>query len=626
VTTAAGPPGASTAQSRWWDAFLSRGLAIAAAAALAIGGALSLADLDTAAHWVWGAATAVILVPLIWAVAKTLLAGRVGVDVIALVAMAGALALGEYLAGAVIALMLSGGNALEDAAARRARRELRLLLDRVPTIAHRREGERVVEVPVDDVAPGDVLVIRAGEVLPVDGRVSSELALVDESTLTGEPLPVSRARGAGALSGSVNAGDAFELAAVRPASESQYANLVRIVERAEAQRAPFVRMADRYAALLLPLTLVIAGLGWGLGGDAKRALAVLVVATPCPLILAAPIAFLAGISRAAARGVIVKGGAVIERLGQARTVLLDKTGTLTLGHPHVRRVISFDGVPETELLRLAASLDQLSAHVMAEGLVHDAEGRGLRLDTPTGVEEQPGQGIAGNVAGRAVAVGSSSFLRSRGQADGSTPETPLTPGEARVLVGVEGRAAGAIVMADELREDAANLVGDLHGLGVAHVAMVTGDRDEVARQIAKVAGLDEVHAEQAPEDKLDVVRAMQADEHLRPVIMVGDGVNDAPALALADVGIAMGAAGATASSETADAVITVDRIDRVADALRIGRRSLRIARQSVIVGIGMSGAAMVLAALGFIPPVEGALLQEGIDVAVILNALRALRG
>jgi heavy metal translocating P-type ATPase len=626
MTTAAGPPGSSTAQSRWWDSLLSRGLAIAAAAALAMGGALSLADLDTAAHWVWGSATAVILVPLAWAVAKTLLAGRVGVDVIALVAMAGALALGEYLAGAVIALMLSGGNALEDAAARRARRELRLLLDRVPTIAHRREGERVVEVPVEDVAPGDVLVIRAGEVLPVDGRVSSELALVDESTLTGEPLPASRARGAEALSGSVNAGDAFELEAIRPASASQYAGLVRIVERAEAQRAPFVRMADRYAALLLPLTLAIAGLGWGLGGEAKRALAVLVVATPCPLILAAPIAFLAGISRAAARGVIVKGGAVIERLGLARTVLLDKTGTLTLGHPHVRRVISFDGVPENELLRLAASLDQLSAHVMAEGLVHDAEARGLRLDTPTGVEEQPGQGIAGTVAGRRVAVGSSSFLRSRGQADSSTPETPLAPGEARVLVGVEGRVAGAIVMADELRSDAANLVGELHALGVAHVAMVTGDQDEVARQIASAAGLDEVHAEQAPEDKLEVVRAMQADERLRPVIMVGDGVNDAPALALADVGIAMGAAGATASSETADAVITVDRIDRVADALRIGHRSLRIARESVVAGIGMSATAMVLAALGFIPPVEGALLQEAIDVAVILNALRALRG
>jgi heavy metal translocating P-type ATPase len=626
MTTAAGPPGSSTAQSRWWDSLLSRGLAIAAAAALAMGGALSLADLDTAAHWVWGSATAVILVPLAWAVAKTLLAGRVGVDVIALVAMAGALALGEYLAGAVIALMLSGGNALEDAAARRARRELRLLLDRVPTLANRREGERVVEVPVEDVAPGDVLVIRAGEVLPVDGRVSSELALVDESTLTGEPLPASRARGAEALSGSVNAGDAFELEAIRPASASQYAGLVRIVERAEAQRAPFVRMADRYAALLLPLTLAIAGLGWGLGGDAKRALAVLVVATPCPLILAAPIAFLAGISRAAARGVIVKGGAVIERLGLARTVLLDKTGTLTLGHPHVRRVISFDGVPENELLRLAASLDQLSAHVMAEGLVHDAEARGLRLDTPTGVEEQPGQGIAGTVAGRLVAVGSSSFLRSRGQADSSTPETPLAPGEARVLVGVEGRVAGAIVMADELRSDAANLVGELHALGVAHVAMVTGDQDEVARQIASAAGLDEVHAEQAPEDKLEVVRAMQADERLRPVIMVGDGVNDAPALALADVGIAMGAAGATASSETADAVITVDRIDRVADALRIGHRSLRIARESVVAGIGMSATAMVLAALGFIPPVEGALLQEAIDVAVILNALRALRG
>jgi heavy metal translocating P-type ATPase len=595
-------------------------------ALIAAGGALALAGAATAADAVWAATVVTMLVPLTVSIARTLAAGRVGVDAIALVAMAGALAVGEYLAGAVIALMLSGGNALEASASRRARRELTALLERMPTVAHRRVAGGWEEVAVGELRVGDTVLIRAGELVPVDGTVAGDGATIDESALTGEPLPVAHARGATVRSGAANAGEAFELEATRVAAESAYANIVRLVRAAETQRAPFVRIADRYAAFFLPLTLALAAVAWAASGDPVRAVAVLVVATPCPLILAAPIAIVSGVSRAARAGVIVKGGAAIERLGEARTVLVDKTGTLTLGEPALSEVVALAG-GEDELLALAASVDQLSAHVLAEALVHEAERRGLRLAEPADAVEQPGQGMEGTVEGRRVTVGSGAWLRSRGydveRAAGVGGEGD-DAGLAKVLIGVEGRLAGVAVMADRLREDARGLASDLRAAGVRRVAMVSGDHRAVAERIGTEVGVDEVHAEQSPEDKLEIVRAMRANPALAPVVMVGDGVNDAPALALADVGIAMSGPGATVSSETADAVIVVDRVDRVATAIAIGRRSLAIARQSVVFGIGLSAIAMVVAAFGYIPPLAGALLQEGIDVAVILNALRAL--
>jgi heavy metal translocating P-type ATPase len=601
-------------------------LPLATLGLIAAGGALALAGASTAADAVWAATVATMLVPLTISIARTLAAGRVGVDAIALVAMAGALAVGQYLAGAVIALMLSGGNALEARAEGRARRELTALLERMPTVAHRRGPGGWEEVPVAELAVGDTVLVRAGELVPVDGAVLSPAAAIDESALTGEPLPVTQARGAIVRSGAANAGEAFELEATRLASESAYANIVRLVRAAETQRAPFVRLADRYAAFFLPLTLALAGLAWALSGDPVRAVAVLVVATPCPLILAAPIAIVSGVSRAARAGVIVKGGGAIERLGEARAVLLDKTGTLTLGAPSLRDVVALSGAQEDEVLRLAASVDQLSAHVLAEALVHDAGQRGLALAEATDALERPGQGMEGTVEGRRVTVGSNEWLRSRGidVTAAGEPGDGADAGFARVLVGVDGRLAGVVTMADRLREDARLLPGELREAGIRRVSIVTGDRREVAERIAAETGADEVHAEQSPEGKLAIVRARRADPALAPVVMVGDGVNDAPALALADVGIAMSGPGATVSSETADAVIVVDRIDRVATAIAIGRRSLGIARQSVVFGIGLSGVAMAFAALGYIPPLAGALLQEGIDVAVILNALRAL--
>ena len=609
----------------------ARLLAATAVLAIAAGGVLHLVGAPGAGDEVWAAAVALLAAELAVEVVRTIVIDRhMGVDTIALVAMVGSLALGQELAGAVVGLMFSGGAALEDFASARARRELTALIQRAPRVAQLRVDGGLQQVPVERVQAGDVIVVRTGEVVAVDGTVVGGEAVVDTSALSGEALPVTIAAGMAVLSGTANAAAPFEIRAERPAAESAYAALVRLVEQAQAQRAPFVRMADRYAAFFLPATLIAAGGAWAASGDAVRALAVVVVATPCPLILAAPIALVCGMSRAARAGVIVKGAAAIETLGHARTVLFDKTGTLTAGTPEVRDIVASGGFEAAEVLRLAASLDRLSAHVLGAALVCAAAEADLTLSTPIEVREDAGQGIKGTVDGRAVALGSRAFLRAAGVAADEVASATLRSGrgsgEAQVLVAVNGHIAGVIVMADELRADAVHIVERLRAEGVRHVAMVSGDRRSVAERIGLELNVDRVYAEQSPEDKLDVVARLRADPNLSPVIMVGDGVNDAPALALADLGIAMGVAGATVSSETADAVITVDRIDRVADAVHTGRRALSIARQSVLAGMALSLAAMAIAAVGYLPPVAGALTQEAIDLAVILNALRALRG
>lgn len=606
-------------------------LASIAATAIAAGGFLHLIGAGPAGQAVWRAAVALLAAELTVEVGRTIVTERsLGVDTIALVAMIGALALEQELAGAVIGLMFSGGAALEAVASRRARRELTALVQRAPKVAQLRVDDHLQEVPVDLVHTGDVVVVRTGEVVPVDGTVLSAEAVVDTSTLSGEPLPDTIGRGMPVLSGTANAGAPFDVRADRPASDSAYAALVRLVEQAQAQRAPLVRMADRYAGFFLPATLLVAGLAWALSGDAIRGLAVVVVATPCPLILAAPIALVSGLSRAARAGVIVKGAGAIETLGEARTVLFDKTGTLTVGTPEVREIIPHDDCKPVELLQLAASVDRLSAHVLGEALVTAARGAGLELTMPSEVAEEPGQGIQGTIEGRRIAVGSRAFMRSVGIPEDEIVASSLTTtrgsGEAHVVVAIDSHVAGVIVMADELRPDAQRIVERLRAEGVRHIAMISGDRRSVAERVGRQLGVDRVYSEMSAEDKLEIVRRVRADDQLRPVIMVGDGINDAPALAIADLGVAMGAAGATVSSETADAVITVDRVDRVADALHAGRRALFIARQSVLTGMGLSLAAMAVAAVGYLPPVAGALFQEAIDLAVILNALRALRG
>jgi len=606
------------------DDALTRAAALAAAqaGALAAGALLHAAGADAAGDATWAISSAVALVPLTVSAARTLAARRLGVDLIALLAIAAALALGEYLAGAIVALMLAGGTALEDAAGGRARRELAALVARAPVTAHLRRDGDIVDVPVGDVGVGDVVMVRAGEVLPVDGTVEDAEAVLDESALTGEPLPVVHPRGDTVRSGTANAGPAIDVRATRPASEGAYAALVRLVRQAEAEQAPLVRLADRYAAYFLPLTLALAIGAWLLSGDPVRALAVLVVATPCPLILAAPVALLSGVSRAARRGVITKGSGPIEQLGRARTVLLDKTGTLTLGAPGIAEVATCDGLATDEMLRLVASLEQLSPNVVGRAIVHEARARGLALTEPADVVEGAGMGIEGRVDGRLVSAGNPRWLARRGiTADGGGG----VPAGGLVLVGVDGRLAGRIVLHDTVRLDAAASITRLRAAGVATVAMVTGDSVGGADAVARELGIDRVHADLTPQGKVDVVRAAQRTADGGTVVMVGDGINDAPALAAADVGVAMAAGGATVSSEAADVVIAIDRLDRVVDAVEIGRRSLAIARQSVVAGMGLSIVAMVAAALGHIPPVAGAVLQEAIDVAVILNALRALR-
>ncbi len=606
-----------------------RGLPAIALGSIVVGVALWLSGQEHAADIAWAMGAVVVLVPLVISTARSLSRGDVGVDAIALVAILWALALGEFLAAAIVALMMSGGAALESWAEGRARRELRLLVARAPRIAHRYAGDTLEEVRVEALAPGDVVSVRAGEIVPADGSVVSSEAVLDESALTGEALPVTITTRGHVRSGTANAGDAFDLRVTAPAAESAYAAIVRLVRAAEIDRAEFTRLADRYAAYFLPFTLVVAGLAWLLSGDAVRGLAVMVVATPCPLILAAPIAFVAGLSRAARAGIIVKGAGALERLGAARTVLLDKTGTLTHGQPEVEQIIPYEQHDPDEILRLAASVDQMSTHVLAESLVASAAARGLTLALPTGITEDPGRGIAGTIGSSRVAVGSSGWLESNGYVGGRDEAREQDAGDgagrAKILVGLDGRLAAVIVMGDRLRPGAETLARELGEVGIMHVALVTGDRTEIADEVARAAGIETVHAEQTPEGKLDVVRATRARPEMRNVVMVGDGINDAPALALADVGIAIAGKGATISSETADVVITVDNANRIALSIGIGRRSLHIARQSVGVGLGLSIAAMGFAALGYLPPVWGALFQEVIDVAVILNALRALR-
>ncbi len=609
---------------------LQRSLLPLTAGGLALGIVLALSGRDDLAAVAWAIPSAVIGLRLAWSILSDLAHGEAGVDVIAILAIAGAIAMSELLAAAVIGLMLATGEALDRYAEGRAHRELTALLGRAPRDVHRYEDGDLVRRPLEAVAVGDRLLVKPGEVVPVDGLVLGGAAVLDESALTGEARPVVRDEGDQVSSGTVNAGSPFDLRAIATADASTYAGIVRLVREAELSKAPFVRMADRYALLFVPLTLLLAGAAWLISGDPGRALAVVVVATPCPLLLAAPIAIVAGISRAARRGVIVKGGGALETLGRARVLLFDKTGTLTAGRPRLALIETTPGGDPGEVLRLAASLDQVSPHVLAGAIVHGARERGLELTFPTDVEEVPGAGISGCVDGRDVAVGSSGFtapaaghglpawardMRRRAASEGST----------NVFVRVDGALAGALVMDDPVRPETPRAIRALRRAGIVRIVMVTGDHSSVAEIVGAAIGVDGVLAERTPTDKVDAVQQERADA-TGPVVMVGDGINDAPALATADVGVAMGARGATASSEAADVVITVDRLDRLAEAIRIATRSRGIAVQSVAVGMGLSLAAMVAAAAGFLPVVAGAMLQEAIDVVVILNALRALRG
>ncbi|WP_212828922.1 heavy metal translocating P-type ATPase [Polymorphospora rubra] len=602
---------------RWRDFAPLAGLTVV----VLVGAGLWLGGRRAAADVCWSAAALVtLLVTLRWLL-RSLRQRRIGVDVIATLALVSTLLTGEYLAGAVVALMLATGHTLEIYAHGRAGRDLHELLARAPRTAHRRTPDGGIEVvDVDRVRRDDRLLVGPGEVVPVDGR-TEEPATLDESIVTGESRLVERVAGDGLASGVVNAGAAFGLRAAGTAAESTYAGIVRLAEEANAAKAPMVRLADRYAAAFVPFTLLLAGLAWVVSGEFVRAVAVLVVATPCPLLLATPIAIVSGLSRAARLGVLVRDGGSLELLGRARILLVDKTGTLTAGRPQVDRVAAAPGGDGDEVLRLAASVEQLSTHVLAAAIVRAARDRGLRPVVPGQVTEEPGQGAGGRVGGRLVRVG---------QHGGDLPEWAVrerdraeSDGLSAVWVSVDGTLAGAVFLRDPVRPDAAATVRRLRQAGFSKLVMVTGDRPQAAGRVARAVGVDDLVARCSPQEKVDRVRA--ESEH-GVTVMVGDGVNDAPALAAAGVGVALGATGATASADIADAVLSVDRLDRLADAVEIARRSRKIAVQSATVGMGLAVVAMVAAAFGLLPPVAGAFLQEGIDVAVILNALRALGG
>jgi heavy metal translocating P-type ATPase len=592
---------------------------------IATGGVLWFASGHGPANVVWAITTSIAIVPLSWEVLDGLRRRSPGVDLIALLAMAGSLALLEFLAGAVIALMLASGRALEDLADRRAHRELSALLERAPRKVTRYEGGDLVERPIEAVQPGDRLLVRKGEVVPVDGVMMGD-AVLDESALTGESRPVERPIGDLVRSGAVNAAGAFDLRATATAEESTYAGIVRLVRQAQEEKAPFVRLADRYAALFIPVTLAVAGLAWAVSGDPLRALAVLVVATPCPLLLAVPIAIVAGISRAAERGIIVKGGGALETLARGTVLLFDKTGTLTSGRPEVSDVEAFDELEPDELMRLAASLDQVSPHVLAAAIGREARDRGLTLVFPEDVDERHGSGIRGSVEGRKVALGKASYVGAGAPLPARARDVrrrTMLDGSSCVFIAVDGEVAGALVIDDPIRPDSPRVIRSLRRAGIKRVVMVTGDHPEVAESVGAALGVDRVLSERDPSEKVD---AVDAEREEGVTIMVGDGLNDAPALARADVGVAMGARGATASSEAADVVLVVDRLDRLVDAIVIAKRTRSIAVQSVWLGMGLAFGFMLLGAFGAFGPVAGAVVQELIDLTSIANALRAVRG
>lgn len=589
-------------------AFLRRPVALIAAAGL-VAGLLARSEQIFLATLLIGGT------PLVFQTLRGMLHGRFAADIVAMLAIVTAVVLGQYFAGAVIVLMQSGGEALEAYAMRRASQSLEALLARAPKVAHRARGADVEDVPVEAVVVGDHLVVRPGDLVPVDADVLEGTSSVDQSALTGEPLPLRAVAGTSLLSGSVNLEGALRVRALRPSAQSQYQQIVTLVERARQEKPPIQRLADRFAVWFTPLTLTMCGAAYLLTGSATSVLAVLVVATPCPLILATPVAVIAGISRAADIGVIVKHGRAIEQLGLARAVVFDKTGTLTLGHPSVAHVDVLDGLAAPELLRLAAAVEQLSSHHLGRAVVDAGRARFPALPPVTDFREIPGRGVSGRVDGRLVSVGSPRYLRDTGVSltDGSGDGTAA-------YVAIDGRVAGTIEFADRIRHQVPALLQRLTVLGVTETVMLTGDREAPAEAIAAQAGIRTVRANLLPADKVVAVRELT--QRHGTVVMVGDGINDAPALAAATVGVAMGAHGTAVSAEAADVVLLVDDIARVGDAMSISRRMRRIALQSIGIGLGVSFALMVVASFGYITPAAGAVMQEALDAAVILNALR----
>lgn len=609
-------------------------LPLAALAFLIVGGiAYFRPFFPDSAHLIWLLGLVLTGAPVLWQTLRGMLHGRFAADIVAGLAIITAIILNEPLPGLVVVLMQTGGESLERYAEGRASAAVRALEEEAPTIAHRitpgtavpseAPGAGTIEdIPVEAIEVGDLILVRPGEMVPCDGMVVAGRSPVDTSRLTGEPVPLDAQPGVDLLSGSLNGNAPLTLRATRVSRESQYARIVELVRTAQASKAPLQRLADRYAVWFTPLTLLVAAAGYLASGEPTRILAVLVVATPCPLILATPVAIIGGINSAARRQIVIRNGTALEQLGKTKIGIFDKTGTLTVGIPEVDRVIPAPGYDEREILRLAAAVEQNSGHLLARTVVAEALTRGIPIPPASGVREAAGRGVSGTVEGHTVAIGSRHYLEELGASVGRLTPSASEPSIGLVsYIAIDGEEAGRIEYADRLRPGLAPFFRHLRELGIEREILLSGDHEAHVREVAREVDIPEAHAELLPQDKVRFVNELNAEGH--KTLMVGDGINDAPALSAATVGIALAGHGGGIAAESADIVILVDELDRVADALRISKGTLRIAHQSIWVGLGLSGTAMIIAALGHIPPAVGAFIQEAIDVAVILNATRA---
>ncbi|MBR2763207.1 MAG: cadmium-translocating P-type ATPase [Lactococcus sp.] len=545
---------------------------------------------------------------------KTLRSGRYGVDLLAIIAIISTLIIGQYWASLIIIVMLVGGESLEDYAANRASRELHKLLENSPTFAHKKVGDNYVDTPIDEIEIDDVLLVKASEVVPIDGVVLEGSSWFDESSLTGESEPVTKELGDDVLSGSINGETAVMIRASKKASDSQYQKIVQLVKESEATPAQFVRLADRYAVPFTIVSLLIAGAAWFISGDMTRFAEVLVVASPCPLILAAPIAFVGGMSRSSRNGLLVKNGTTIEKLSLAKTVAFDKTGTLTTGILQVKSIMpETSNHSEDDLLQIAASLEIGSNHILAKSLVKYAAEKGLALIEVTDLRESTGLGLSGIIQNKNYRIGRANFANAENEKVSGTA----------VFLSENDTFIGKILFEDKIRPESQHVIERLKAQEVQHILMLTGDNQKTAELVAGELGITEVHAGLMPSEKIGILKELP--ETHRPMVMVGDGVNDAPALALSDVGIALGASGSTVASESADVVVLRNDLNLVPESIKISRETMKVAKEAVLIGIFICIALMLIASTGILPAIIGALLQEVIDTVSILYALKALK-
>jgi len=589
---------------------------------IVVGAILHYAANSSLAAEVWMVGLIATGAPVIWGTLRAAGRGRFATDVVATLSIIGAVALGQPFAGLVIVLMQTGGEALERFAEGRASAAVRALEAAAPRIAHRIVGGHVDDVPVSLVEVGDELVVRPGDLVPCDGIVTEGESELDTSSLTGEAAPIAARAGTTIMSGTLNGFGALRIRTTALAAESQYERIVHLVRTAQASKAPLQRLADRYAIWFTPVTLVVCGFAAWMTHDWTRALAILVVATPCPLILAAPVAIIGGINRAAKRHIVIRNGGALERLGTARVAVFDKTGTLTIGKPRLRAIRAAPGFDEGDVLRWSAAVEEGSSHLLGRVIVEGARAAGMAIPRATESLEAPGQGVAANVEGHSVRVGARAFVLPHCES-GVLEAAALEQSDAtlRAYVEVDGRLAAVIEYADEVRHELPHVLASLRTQGIGRIVLLSGDHAPIARALAQRIGIEETYGDLLPGDKAGFIERLRAEGGT--VLMIGDGINDAPALTAADVGIALAAHGGGITAEAADVIVLVDSLAPVPEVISIGARTVRIARQSIWVGLGLSGIAMLVAAFGGLPPAIGAVLQEVIDVAVIVNALRS---